>query len=347
MLAIPYRLILTAAATLAILLAAFGMIGCSSAQAAGTPAESCTDCKTVPVIAESEKTKFEQDRQAILGMAGEYDVTFDFQETMAVRDGYELKKPYLEHASELVVVVKDTGDLIRLQHLLVVTHGDKTHVVKHWRQDWQYEASQGYDFLGDNVWEPRQFGEGDLAGTWMQSVYQVDDSPRYWGVGTWDHRDGISTWSAATNRPLPRREFSKRKDYQVMGAVNTHVVTPTGWMHYQSNHKIDKENKDHPVIALESGVNTYKKTTKTDFSAAKEYWQNTSKYWEVVRAAWDDVYGKNQTLSLKSKWKGDKMYAHIFDLADLYWGKDDVSLARAKVDEVINAFMESEQVASP
>lgn len=342
MLAIPYRMILTVISALAVILAASGMIGCSSMQTTSTCSAQAT-CETTAC----SKAKFEQDRQAILGMAGQYDVTFDFQETMAIRDGYQLKKPYLEHASEMVVVVEDTGDFISMQHLLVVTHGEKTHVVKHWRQDWRYETAEGYDFMGKNVWEPKTFDTDAIEGAWMQSVYQVDDSPRYWGVGTWEHRDGVSTWSASTNRPLPRREFSKRKDYQVLGAVNTHVVTPTGWMHYQHNHKIDKENAEQSVIALEVGVNTYAKTTETDFSAAEEYWVNTSKYWEVVRAVWSDVYAKNQTLSLKSKWKGDRMYSHMFDLADDYWGQDDVSTAREKVAAVIDAFRQPEQVALP
>ncbi|MBX2852112.1 MAG: hypothetical protein KTR15_10240 [Phycisphaeraceae bacterium] len=335
-------MILTALSALAVLLAALGMIGCSSTQAA-TSCSSKTACATTAC----SKAKFEQDRQAILGMAGQYDVTFSFEETMAIREGYELKKPYLEHASEMVVVVEDTGEHISMQHLLVVTHGEKTHVVKHWRQDWQYQTAEGYDFLGKNIWEPMAFSADALEGTWMQSVYQVDDSPRYWGVGAWEHRDGVSSWTAATNRPLPRREFSKRKDYQVLGAVNTHVVTPTGWMHYQHNHKIDKDNTDQSVIALEVGVNTYAKTTETDFSAAEEYWTNTQAYWTQVRAAWADVYGERETLHFKNKWKGDKMYAHIFELADEYWGEEDVSTARAKVEEVIDAFRQPEQVASP
>ena len=41
------------------------------------------------------------------------------------------------------------------------------------------------------------------------------------------------------------------------------------------------------------------------------------------------------------------MYSHIFDLADDYWGQDDVSTARVKIDEVIEAFRQPEQVASP
>ena len=102
-----------------------------------------------------------------------------------------------------------------------------------------------------------------------------------------------------------------------------------------------------PVIALESGVNTYTKTTETDFSAAVEYWENTEAYWAEVRSAWAEVYGQNQAVHLKSSWKGDKMHTHMFDLADLYWGEDDASAARAEIDEVIEAFLAPESVALP
>lgn len=333
--------VLTALGALAVLLAATGMIGCSATQTAGGACADCADCETAVA------NRFEQDRKAILGMAGEYDVTFDFQETMAIRDGYELKKPYHSEASELVVVVEDTDEFISMQHLLVVKHGDKTHIVKHWRQDWRYQGTAGYDFEGNNVWQPITYSDGEAEGAWVQSVFQVDDSPRYWGVGRWQHRDGVSTWSAATHRPLPRREITKRSDYKVLGAVNTHVVTDSGWMHYQHNRKIDKDHATQPVIAIESGVNTYKKTTQTDFSAAKEYWDKTAPYWAQVRAAWSDVYGKQQTLRLKSSWKGYKMYTHFFDLADLYWGKADASKARAEIDKLISAFNDTEQVAQP
>jgi len=346
MLSIAFRPLLTLAAALAVLAAAGGLLGCSSTQTAqadaGTDdqfavAVACEECETA-----DKQTKFEQDRAAILGMAGEYDVTFEFEETMALRDGYELKEPYKSQASELVKVIKDTGETISMQHLLVVGHGDEQHVIKHWRQNWEYQADAGYEFQGENVWQPITFDDEQAEGAWVQSVYQVDDSPRYWGVGTWEHRDGVSTWSAATNRPLPRREFSKRDDYQVLGAVNTHVVTDAGWMHYQSNYKLDKKAETEQVIALESGVNTYAKTDSTDFTKANEYWDKTAAYWQEVRDAWSQVYAERETIELANRWKGDKMYTHMFDLADLYWGKDDASEARPRINEVIAAFRQGD-----
>ena len=38
---------------------------------------------------------FEQDREAILAMAGDYKVTFDFRETVPLTEGYTLKDPKL------------------------------------------------------------------------------------------------------------------------------------------------------------------------------------------------------------------------------------------------------------
>lgn len=332
-----FRPVLTAAGALAILLAAMGLIGCETLQARDNTGQR----------ASSTNTKYQQDREAILGMAGEYDVSFDFKETVALRDGYKLKDPYHAEASEKVVVIADEPGFISLQHLLVVSHDGETHVIKHWRQDWRYQNDQGFDYEGDNTWKPVTFNDRATDGAWVQSVYQVDDSPRYWGLGRWEHTDGVSTWSAPTHRPLPRRESSKRDDYQVMGALNTHVVTPAGWVHYQSNHKLDKTHPTQPVIALESGVNTYTKTNDTDFTKADEYWQKTASYWAQVRAAWSDVYEQRETIRLQERWKGDTLFTHLFDLSDLYWGEADATAARDKIDAILDAFMQPEQVAQP
>ena len=46
-----------------------------------------------------------RDRAAILGMAGKFEVKFNFTETVALAPDYELKKPYTSKAHELVKVV--------------------------------------------------------------------------------------------------------------------------------------------------------------------------------------------------------------------------------------------------
>ena len=44
--------------------------------------------------------------------------------------------------------------------------------------------------------------------------------------GRWEHFGNVSTWlSSTTWRPLPRREFSVRKDYDVLVGTNRHTIT--------------------------------------------------------------------------------------------------------------------------
>ena len=124
-----------------------------------------------------------QDRAAILGMAGEFAVTFHFEETIGFKSGYELKEPYTEDARELVVVAKDEPTHIELQHLLVV----EGEVIKHWRQVWTFEDTRICEYQGHNTWRLRDLSAASAIGTWTQLVTQVDDSPRYESAGHAHH----------------------------------------------------------------------------------------------------------------------------------------------------------------
>ena len=90
-------------------------------------------------------TTFEKDRRAILAMIGEYEVTFTFRETVVLKPDYERKTSKDTGAFETVVLVEDSGRKIVLQHLLVSKDG--AHVIKHWRQDWTFEAPTRFEFL--------------------------------------------------------------------------------------------------------------------------------------------------------------------------------------------------------
>ncbi|NJR42289.1 MAG: hypothetical protein HC767_06150 [Akkermansiaceae bacterium] len=61
-------------------------------------------------------------------MAGEFKVTFHFQETLSLDPAYTIKdKPYQEEAFEIVKVAEDSEKKIILQHILQMDG----HVVKH------------------------------------------------------------------------------------------------------------------------------------------------------------------------------------------------------------------------
>jgi len=124
----------------------------------------------------------------------------------------------------------------------------------------------------------------------VQSVYQVDDSPRYAAPGRWQHSDSFSTWiSGETWRPLPRREWSVRNDYQVLVGTNRHTITPNGWMQEENNLKLalddsGKPREAIPYLAREYGVARYERIKDYDFSAGKAYFDKTEPFWAEVRA---------------------------------------------------------------
>lgn len=122
-------------------------------------------------------SQFDQDRAAILGMAGEFEVSFQFQETIPLVENYELRAPYKETARELVKLVEDKGHEITLQHILVIDDMDGPRIIKHWAQIWSYEGHHVLSYEGKMTWVPQTLSKEETAGTWTQLVTQVDDSP--------------------------------------------------------------------------------------------------------------------------------------------------------------------------
>lgn len=234
-----------------------------------------------------------KDREAILAMAGSYQVEFHFHETMALAADYALKKkPYVEHATEIIEVAENTPHRITLQNLLVVPDEQgKPQVIKHWAQVWTWQDQHILDYSGSedfHQWNVTSLTKEEAAGTWSQLVTQTDDTPRYEGYGKWVHENGHSIWTSnPTRRPLPRREYTKRDDYDYLLATNRHTITATGWIHEQDNLKVvDREGSAKQTLCREFGLNTYTRTTTELSHAAKAWWKTNSHSWNEIRGFW-------------------------------------------------------------
>ncbi|MEL7107838.1 MAG: DUF6607 family protein [Pseudomonadota bacterium] len=288
-------------------------------------------------------TNFEQDRDSILAMAGDYKVTFDFTETVSFVEGYELKEPKLSGGHESVRVVEDRGDYISMQHLLVVGPDESPFVVKHWRQDWKYEPARVLTFIGGNAWEWREVPAGERAGTWSQTVYQVDDAPRYGAVGTWVYEDGLAEWTPPQAwRPLPRRDMTTRDDYHAVDAVNRHVITPWGWVHEQDNSKLMLDGAPQALVR-EVGVNTYRAFDDYPVEAAEDYWDGTEEFWAGVRAHWADIEAANDRFAITIKGETEPLYMPLLTLAnEVNDGEKDLEPALVEARAVIDGFVTPE-----
>jgi hypothetical protein len=256
-----------------------------------------------------------QDRQAIKAMCGCHEVTFEFGETFSPLKDYKFHENYYSTALEWVQLVEDTKKRIVLQHILIVQDSTgKQDIVKHWRQDWLYENTDFYMYDKDNTWKFVRLPKNQVKGQWTQKVYQVDDSPRYEGSATWIHADGRHYWENTTDSPLPRREFTKRNDYNVLRRRNRHEIMPWGWLHEQDNDKILRQNGQDKLIAREKGWDTYRKVDDKRCELAQKWWAENQKFWAEVRKEWDNIFKQGKTLRLTKTIDGKPMFMHIFAL---------------------------------
>ncbi len=272
---------------------------------------------------EPELETFERDRHAILAMAGNYRTSFDFIETVGFTAGYNPPAPYQSWGTEFVTVVEESESFISLQHILVMRislpSGEISEpiVMKHWRQDWTYEPTQITEFIGNQKWETRSLTPDSTRKKWLQSVYQVDDSPRYQSLGNWQHLQNYSSWQSDTTwRPLPRREFSVRDDYDVLIGTNKHTINPTGWVQEEENLKVSlQESGEHRVLAKEVGIARYERISNWDWSEGHRYWSNTGPFWREVRRQWSAEFSADTYLQIKKDIDGLPLYAAMFRLA--------------------------------
>ncbi|WP_074407138.1 DUF6607 family protein [Aquimarina megaterium] len=280
----------------------------------------------VAVCTITAQDKKKQDKNAIKKMCGCYEVTFNFAETFQYSNDslYKPSKTKIAKGLEWAQLVEEDKNKISIQHLLQVGDPSKPHIVKHWRQDWIFQNTDFYMFNGNNSWNYESKPKSDVKGQWTQKVYQVDDSPRYEGSATWVHVDGKSFWENTTDAPLPRREYTKRSDYNVTVRGNRHEITKNGWIHDQNNDKVIREaGKADVILAKEKGFNTYVKVDDNKCKAAANWWKENNQKWALVRNKWEKVYGRNANLVLEAKVDNKPLYKHLF--SDEYTKEQDIN----------------------
>ena len=264
------------------------------------------------------QSKINKDRNSILKMCGCFEIEFKFKETFQHIDDVDYKPSdeYRSFALELALPIINEKKKISIQHLLLVGNRKNKMIVKHWRQDWLYENQEFYNYATENIWKYSNYPKINVKGQWAQKVYQVDDSPRYVGTGTWVHVDGKSFWESSADSPLPRREISKRNDYNLMVRNNRHQITDSGWVHIQDNKKILKNDHENILLAEEKGINTYKKVSIEKCSLALNWWDENKDKWASIRDIWEKVYAQKKDLFLEEKVNGMRLYEYLLFTKD-------------------------------
>jgi hypothetical protein len=268
---------------------------------------------SLSIYAQNKKT---QDKNAIKKMCGCFEVEFNFAETFKYSSDstYMPSNNYRTAGLEWAQLVDDENNKISIQHILLVGSESSPYVMKHWKQDWIFENQEFYMYNGNNSWNYKTKSKGKVKNQWTQKVYQVDDSPRYEGSATWVHVDGKSYWENISDAPLPRREYSKRSDYNITVRGNRQEITNDGWIHDQDNSKIIRSiDKNDILIAKEKGFNYYKRVDDSRCKAAADWWTKNYSKWKTVRNKWNEIFSRKTDLKLHSLVDSKPLYSYLFD----------------------------------
>lgn len=278
----------------------------------------------------------QKDKKNIDKLCGCFEVEFKYAETFSPDPNYKYhERDETSGGLELVLPVEISDKKIVMQHLLVI---NDSVIVKHWREDWTYENPVIWKYKGDKVWEKGALKAEDVKGKWTQTVWEVSDAPRYQGAAEWLSVDGKTVWQSTADAPLPRREYSIRKDYNVLKRTNRLVITDSGYVHEQDNQKIIRDGSTDKLLVEEKGLNTYKRVADNECAAAKRYWEKNKEYWSKVRKTWEDYTATHSTVELKTQVGGKALHDYLFDLAKQYnAGK----ITAAEIDGKIKSSIES------
>lgn len=282
--------------------------------------------------------KKNDEKEFIKKMCGCYEVNFEYSETFSPSKDYEFRERYSAGGLEWIFVDEENSDKIVIQHLLII---NDSMIIKHWREDWLYENKELLVYEKNLEWKKESVPTEYLTKSWTQKVYQVDDSPRYNGFAHWVHLDGKTYWESQVSAPLPRREYTKRSDYNVMLRTNKHKITSYGHLHELDNAKVLRTEKGDSVIVLEKGHNSYKKVETNRCNPALKWWDSNRPYWVDVRAVWDEKISEADFINIKEKVENKKLWQELFALGDKYESSTAYNSKEVKleIEKIIASFL--------
>lgn len=270
-------------------------------------------------------------------LCGCFSVNFRYAETFSPDPKYKFHEREEMNATELALPIEISDKKIVIQHLLVISD---SMVIKHWREEWEYESPVLYTFTGNKTWEKKTLSSAEVKNKWTQTIWEVNDEPRYQGISAWVTNGDKTYWESTVDAPLPRREYTTRSDYNILKRGNRLLVTDKGYTHIQDNEKIQRDGSSNKLVAEEKGFNSYYKMADSECAVAKEWWKKNEAFWKVVRAEWDNYVHTADKITVKAK-ADDKQLTDHFTMLHEDWSnkKFEQKELPGKVHEILVKFL--------
>ena len=122
----------------------------------------------------NQSNTFEKDKATILKMCGCYKVTFNYTETFVFsEDSNYVSSPDMnETIYEWIDLTEVNSNKIVLQHILQTSPDTSAFVIKHWRQDWEYEDVNLFAYDFNNKWLNRNFKKRDVKENGVKKYFK-------------------------------------------------------------------------------------------------------------------------------------------------------------------------------
>jgi hypothetical protein len=180
-----------------------------------------------------------------------------------------------------------------LQRILFLTdlHGTVRpgSVIKHQSEDWEYEVSFLYDFVGPKTWQVKNLK--GMYGLWTRRVTNLDDGPRYQCAARWTSDTAYPEWSCSNYAPVPGRETRdmRRNHYTKLERTTRIVAYGPSWLERQENVKTIHGDGNRSPLARELGKNWYVRLPDAECAPAQAFARPRQAFWNILREAWDSV----------------------------------------------------------
>ena len=290
------------------------------------------------ILSSSAGLYAQNDRDKIEKLCGCFSVNFKYAETFSPESSYKFHEKEEMNATELVLPIESSDRKVVMQHLLVI---NDSMVIKHWREEWEFESPVIYEYQGNKTWHKKELAAADVKGKWTQTVWEVNDEPRYQGISSWINNNGKVYWESTADAPLPRREYTTRSDYNILRRRNRIIMTVDGYMHEQDNDKIVRTpGVADKLLVQEKGYNTYYKMDAGECAVAREWWKKNEAFWTVVRNEWKGKIAASETVAVKAQIDNKRLDEHF---TALYkdWSSNKIKTAELqdKVKDVLAKFL--------
>jgi len=294
---------------------------------------------------------YDRARQSVLGMAGCFLVDYSFAETEALKPGYILDSRVYDASSkvavkELIVATEDPSlGHIRLQHVLFTTGADgrAKFVMKHQAEDWDYQPTHFYEFVGDARWEPRRLVMD--SGSWVRRVTNLDDGLRYQCAAPWKFDAEYPEWKCDNYSPIPGREVRDmgRRDYQALHRSTRIIAFSNSWLERENNIKTIHQNGVRTPLAREVGKNWYVRQPDTACAEAAAWATTRAPFWNLLEGVWREYLIGDAPWTERPLVDGMPRYVRIGDVEDRLHGRiatdrGTAEAAKAEIREIIKRY---------